>query len=105
MADAATNQHLHSEWTLLSNHGHVLVCLATDRNARVIDIAALVGLTARAVQNILGDLVTGGMITRVKVGRRNAYEIVGTSGLRHSLEQQHTINELLAAVGPIAAHN
>ena len=58
-------------WTFLSNHAHVLVCLALDRNARLRDVANDVGITERAVQKIVGDLEHAGIIVRERAGRRN----------------------------------
>ena len=64
-----------SDWGLLSNHGKVLVCVARDPEIRVSDIAAAVGVRERAVQRILADLRTDGVITATREGRRNRYQI------------------------------
>jgi DNA-binding Lrp family transcriptional regulator len=85
-------------WTFLSNHGHVLVCLARNPDARVRDVAAAVGITERAVQNILGDLEDGGVLTRERVGRRNHYELHFDVPLRHQLEAHRTVGSLLRMV-------
>lgn len=85
-------------WTFLSNHGHVLVCLARNPDARVRDVAAAVGITERAVQNILGDLEDGGVLTRERVGRRNHYELHFDIPLRHQLEAHRTVGSLLRMV-------
>ncbi|NNL00312.1 MAG: winged helix-turn-helix domain-containing protein, partial [Xanthomonadales bacterium] len=55
-----------SNWTLFSNHGHVLVCLARDPGARLRDVATAVGITERAVQKIVRDLQDGGMVSVTK---------------------------------------
>ena len=49
------------EWTFLSNHGHVLLALAQDPQARMRDVATAVGITERAVQLIVRDLEDGGL--------------------------------------------
>lgn len=85
-------------WTFLSNHGHVLVCLARNPDARVRDVAAAVGITERAVQNILGDLEEAGVLTRERVGRRNHYELSFDIPLRHQLEAHRTVGSLLRMV-------
>jgi hypothetical protein len=82
-------------WTFLSNHGHVLVCIAGDRGVRGRDIAQQVGITERAAQAIVADLVKEGYVTRTRVGRRNHYEINPDRPLRHPVEQSHSIGELL----------
>jgi hypothetical protein len=83
-------------WTFLSNHAHVLVCLAADPDARLRDVALRGGITERAVQKIVGDLVTVGVIERVRAGRRNSYRLDTTVPLPHPLEAHRTIGALLA---------
>ena len=87
-----------SSWTLLSNHGHVLVCIANNPHMRLRDIAAQVGITERAVQRIILDLEQADMLLREREGRRNRYRINAQHPLRHPLEQQHTVGELVEAV-------
>jgi DNA-binding Lrp family transcriptional regulator len=86
-------------WTFLTNHGHVLVCIAGDSEIRVRDIAERVGITERAAQSIVNDLVEEGYISRHRVGRRNRYEIHADRPLRHPVEHEHSIGDLLVAVG------
>jgi DNA-binding transcriptional ArsR family regulator len=62
-------------WTLLSNHGKVLLCLERDPDIRVSDIADQVGVKERAVQRILAELRDDGLVTSVRSGRRNTYRI------------------------------
>lgn len=85
-------------WTFLSNHGHVLVAIARDPAARVRDVADRVGITERAVQQIISELVGQGFVVRSKNGRRNRYEIVPDAHLRHSLEAGVTIGEFTRLV-------
>lgn len=82
-------------WTFLSNHGHVLVCLALDPNARLRDVAAHVGITERAVQKIVGDLEEAGVLVRKRAGRRNSYHLNVNAPLRHALEAHRTVGALL----------
>lgn len=86
-------------WTFLTNHAHVLVCIAEDPDARGRDIAARVGITERAAQAIIADLVAEGYITRTREGRRNHYEVNPDAPLRHPLEHDHSIGELLVTLG------
>jgi DNA-binding MarR family transcriptional regulator len=85
-------------WTFLSNHAHVLVCLALDPHARLRDVAAEVGITERAVQGIVGDLEHAGVILRERQGRRNTYRLHLDAPLRHPLEAHRSIRALLAMV-------
>ena len=87
-----------SHWSFLSNHAHVLVCIARDPNMRVRDIAAGVGITERAVQRILAELEAGGVIRRTKRGRRTHYKLDPRSPLRHPIESSHSVGELLGIV-------
>ena len=87
-----------TSWTLLSNHGHVLVCIANDPHMRLRDIAVQVGITERAVQRIILDLEQADMLWREREGRRNRYRINAQRLLRHPLEQHHTVGELVEAV-------
>ena len=87
-----------SDWTLFSNHGHVLVCLARDSAARLRDVALDVGITERAVQKIVRDLQDGGMVSVTKNGRRNSYSIHRKKTLRHDLESACTLKDLIKFV-------
>jgi DNA-binding transcriptional ArsR family regulator len=71
-----------ANWRFLTNHSAVLLRIAHDRDIRLADVARDVGLSQRATQMILRDLVAGGFVTRRRVGRRNTYEIHATRHLR-----------------------
>jgi DNA-binding IclR family transcriptional regulator len=86
-------------WTFLTNHAHVLVAIARDPEARLRDVAAEVGITERAAQGIVHDLVAAGYVTRERVGRRNRYEVNAALPLRHPLEREHDVAVLLAPLG------
>lgn len=85
-------------WTFLSNHAHVLLCLARDSTMRMRDIAAAVGITERAVRDIISDLDDAGYIERVRNGRRNSYLIDASLHLRHPIEQHKTISDLIRII-------
>ena len=87
-----------AQWTFLSNHGHVLVSLAKDPQARMRDVADAVGITERAVQQIVRDLVVQGYLHKEKVGRRNHYEVVRGAHFRHDLEAGVTLGGFLDLV-------
>ena len=87
-----------NSWTLFSNHGHVLVCLARNSDARLRDVAADVGITERAVQKIVRDLQDGGMISVTKNGRRNRYRIHKKQTLRHRLEANCKLRDLIKLI-------
>jgi predicted transcriptional regulator len=92
-----------NDWTFLTNHAHVLICLSRNPESLLREVAAQVGITEGAVQRIVADLVDAGYLRRSKVGRRNSYELHTELPLRHPLERDHAIGEILDIVGPTAA--
>lgn len=86
------------DWTFFSNYGHVLVCLARNREVRLRDVATEVGITERAVQKIVRDLQDAGFLTVSKQGRCNRYRINRRKALRHSLESHCTVGKLLTLI-------
>jgi DNA-binding transcriptional ArsR family regulator len=88
-------------WTYLSNHSHVLVCLAEDPEARIRDIAERVDITERAVQRILSELEEAGVVEKERIGRRNRYHIHADKHLRHPVEGHCRVDGLLSfVIGP-----
>jgi DNA-binding MarR family transcriptional regulator len=86
------------DWTFLTNHAHVLLCLAADQDVVLRTVAQQVGITERATQLIVADLEAAGYITRTRVGRRNHYAIKPRRRLRHPLESHCTVEVLLDIV-------
>jgi DNA-binding MarR family transcriptional regulator len=82
-------------WVFLTNHAHVLLCIARDPESRVRDIAEQAGITERAVQRILADLIADGYVTRTKMGRRNQYKVNPRGHLRHPVLRNLAIGALL----------
>lgn len=87
-----------AEWTFMTNHTHVLVCLSTDPDLRIRDVAERVGITERATQRIVAELTAGGYLEKSREGRRNRYRVIMTQPLRHPVEGTHSIGDLLRAV-------
>lgn len=84
-----------SHWTFLSNHTHVMLCLHRQADMRIRDIAAQVGITERAVQRILHELASEGYIQAERIGRCNTYRLDHSQKLRHPLEAECSIKDLL----------
>ena len=82
-------------WNFLTSHSQVLLCILRDPEARLRDIAATVGITERAAQRIVSDLVEAGYVTRERVGRRNRYSLNPKAPMRHPSQRDHEIGELL----------
>ena len=83
------------KWTFLTNHFHVLIQLHSNPSLVLREVARQIGITERAVQRIISDLEDGNIIKRQRVGRKNRYRINLDEPLRHPLEANHTIGELL----------
>lgn len=82
-------------WTFLTNHTHVLVCINRQPDATMRTIADQVGITERAVQRIIGELVQERYLSRTRDGRRNKYSINAAQPLRHPLEHSTRLEDLL----------
>jgi len=82
-------------WTFLSNHAHVLLCIAKEPEVRLREVANRVGITERAVQRIVVDLEEGGYLSHSREGRRNRYEVHPDRPLRHSIESHREVGALL----------
>lgn len=82
-------------WTLLTNHGRILLMLARTPDARLRDLAEEAGITERSVQAIIADLEQSGYVAKQRVGRRNTYRVNRGRPFRHSAESGHVVGELL----------
>jgi hypothetical protein len=83
-------------WTLLTGHGHVLVEIARNPDARLRDLSAVAGITERTVQAIVSDLETAGYISRTRTGRRTRYTVNPDSLFRHPAQDGHRVGPFLA---------
>ena len=88
-------------WTFLTNHGHVLLCIASDPAILLRDVAVRVGITERAVQRIVSELEAEGYLVKERDGRRNRYAVRDDLPLRHPIERHQPIASLLALVGGV----
>ena len=84
-----------AEWSFLTNHARVLVCIAHDPGVRLRDIATTLGITERSAYSIVTDLTEGGYVVKNKDGRRNRYQIQSHLPLREAITQERTIGEVL----------
>jgi predicted ArsR family transcriptional regulator len=82
-------------WTFVTNHTQVLLCLAENSDVRLREVAEAVGITERAAQRILADLVESGYVVRKRVGRRNQYTVNRNREMRHDAQLGHQIGPLL----------
>jgi DNA-binding IclR family transcriptional regulator len=84
-----------AEWSFLTNHARVLMCIAHDPGIRLRDIATTLDITERTAYGIVTDLTEGGYVVKEKDGRRNRYQIQAHLPLRETLTRERTIGEVL----------
>ena len=82
-------------WSFLTRHAQVLVCIAHDPGARLRDIATTVGITERSAYGIVDDLTAAGYVVKDKDGRRNRYQIQAHLPLKDVIGRERTIGEVL----------
>jgi predicted transcriptional regulator len=82
-------------WRFLSNHTQVLLCIQRDPDVRFRDIAQMVGITERAAQRIVADLIDSGYVESKRIGRRNRYRVNTDVAMRHPAQDGHEVGELL----------
>jgi DNA-binding MarR family transcriptional regulator len=85
-----------ANWTFLTNHARVLLCIAQDPGVRLRDIAARLEITERSAYGIVTDLAQAGYIVKQKDGRRNRYQIQAHLPLPESTSRERTVGEVLA---------
>ena len=96
MSSADNNNH--KTWTFLTNHAQVLLCVSETPDIRLRDVAERVGITERATQRILAELIDAGYVKAERIGRRNRYTVDREHAMRHSAQFGHEIGALLEAL-------
>jgi DNA-binding IclR family transcriptional regulator len=85
-----------ANWSFLTSHARLLMCIAHDPSARPRDIAASLGITERSAYGIVTDLAEAGYVVKQKDGRRNRYEVQAHLPLPESTQRERTVGEVLA---------
>lgn len=101
MTMSLPNSPHNDHWTLLTNHGRILLLIAREPDARIRDLASLAGVTERTAQAIVTDLERAGYVTKERTGRRNTYVVNPGRPFRHEAESGHSVGEL---IGVFADH-
>ena len=83
------------KWTFFTNHSHILFYVYSHPELTMREIALKVGITERAVQNIIKDLIQADILSIEKVGRNNRYKVNKYIPLRHAIESHRSISDLL----------
>lgn len=92
------------EWSFLTNHARVLMCIAHDPGVRLRDIATTLGITERSAYGIVTDLADDGYVVKERDGRRNRYHIQAHLPLRETISRERTIGEVLDVLIGTNAH-
>ena len=93
------------KWTFFTNHAHVLFCISENPDIRLREVAVRVGITERATQRIVAELEESGYLRHEKLGRRNHYELIPNSPLRHPIEEHLAVGALLDLLRPEMAND
>ena len=86
------------QWTFLTRHAQVLLCIAGDPGIRLRDIGELVGITERAAHRIVGELIADGYLSRERRGRRNHYTLRPQLPLPDRVARDQKVGDLLAVL-------
>jgi hypothetical protein len=84
-----------ADWSFLTNHGRVLLCIAHDPGVRLRDIAATLDITERSAYAIVSDLSDAGYVLKEKDGRRNRYIVQHHLPLPETTIRERTVGEVL----------
>jgi DNA-binding MarR family transcriptional regulator len=92
-----------ANWSFLTSHARVLLCIAHDPGMRLRDIAARLDITERSAYGIVTDLAEAGYIVKQKDGRRNRYQIQAHLPLPEPTSRERTVGEILALLAGTGA--
>ncbi len=87
-------------WKFLTNHALVLFLVSRQKTITARDMAKSVGVTEKAVRNIITDLESAGYIMRKKEGRCSRYKVNTDLPLPHEIYQDKAVGEILKAIDP-----
>ena len=82
-----------ANWSFLTSHARVLMCIAHEPGVRLRDIAAGLGISERSAYGIVTELAEAGYLVKQKDGRRNRYQIQAHLPLPEAISQarQHAL--------------
>ena len=92
-----------ANWSFLTSHARVLLCIARDPGVRLRDIAASVGITERSAHGIVTDLAGAGYVIKRREGRRNRYQVQAHLPLPEPTTRERTVGEVLALLAGAGA--
>ena len=84
-----------ADWSLLTNHGRLLLTIENEPGLRVRDMAERLHLSERGVALILRDLREAGYVTFRREGRRVFYSVVPDKPMRTDFLRHQSVGQLL----------
>jgi predicted transcriptional regulator len=88
-----------AKWTFVTNHAVVLSFVAKCPKITAREMAEEIGITERAVRNIIRDLETSNYLSKRRTGRRVHYSIRPDLTLRHRTQRDIVVGDLLRVMG------
>jgi hypothetical protein len=85
-------------WTLLTNHGAVLLHVAEHPDDTVVEMADVLGLRERAVASIIADLRRLGYVEIKRLGRHNHYTVREEMPLRRPAHGHLSVGQMLSGL-------
>jgi DNA-binding transcriptional ArsR family regulator len=84
-----------ADWSLLTNHGRLLLAIENEPGLRVRDMAERLELSERGVALILRDQRVAGYVTSRREGRRVFYSVVPEKPMRTDYLRHQSVGQLL----------
>jgi len=85
-------------WTFITSHAQVLLAVARNPDASVVELAEAAEITERSTYRVLADLQQAGYVRRSRKGRQNRYEINRALPLRDPTVGNGLVRDLLKLV-------
>jgi hypothetical protein len=88
-----------ADWSFLTPHARAMLFIYDQPDARLRDLAALLGVTERTAYGLVADLCQAGYVVKERDGRRNRYHIQRHLPLRDEIGRERSVGELLDLLG------
>lgn len=89
-------------WSFLSNHGAVLILIASQPQITAVEIGSRLGITERPVRRIISELETAGYLQRRRAGRLNRYDVNPSLSLPGPVLKDVAVGDLLGILQSIS---
>ncbi len=85
-------------WKFLTNHALVLCIVAKQPRITAREISLMIGITEKATRNIITDLEADGDVMKKREGRLIRYSVNTDLPLRHEMQPDKAIGDLLESL-------